>query len=214
MDSCWNWWILQCQSHERIFLLLTGSALLLKPPKMWSLSLPLHQPRSHLQDLGQSLEAVLANPAPRYLFETFIRGVDIDFLRHALFAAFLSCTIASVLPLQDHRSQFLMFTGPYWRALQDRLFETRLNGDLVVCSIVMAKQMVAVRIAPLLNSACACLGGATCVNFALTGSTQGWIANTLPVCGLLYQWSPVLYDHLSRWKILGDKSSDDKTSEF
>lgn len=210
MDGCWDWWITQCQRHERLFLLLTGSALLLSPPKMWSLSLPLHEPRSHSQELLESFEAVLKNPAPRYLFETFIRGVDLDFLRHALFAALLSTTVAAVLPLQDHRAQFLMFTGPYWRALQDRLLDTRLNANVVVCSVVMAKQVVAVRLAPLLNSACACLSGATCVNFALTGSYEGWMATALPVCGLLYQWSPIVHKYFARLLPQHDDKNIDK----
>eukprot|EP00397_Hematodinium_sp_SG-2012_P039077 GEMP01042606.1.p3 GENE.GEMP01042606.1~~GEMP01042606.1.p3 ORF type:complete len:216 (+),score=48.09 GEMP01042606.1:60-707(+) len=191
----WDWWLKKCTDHQNMFLFLSGTVLLVQPPKMWALSLRLQEERDHRRDLMEFCQSFNDTPISRYLFESLMRGLDVDVLKHALLAALMSSSVASVVPLSDYRTQFITFTRPFWDSWSDILLP-HIGEQATSIVVGITHQTFLVRLSPVVNSVCACLGGATCINYVLTKSTeQGWFVYTLALCGLTHQWYPAV----QRW---------------
>lgn len=207
--NIWNLWIKTTENNERLFVLCTGSALLVQAPKFWSSALNLgRRPMRNMEDLTQSLEALNCSPASQYLFETFMRGINLDLLRHALFAALLSCTLSNLVPLPDLRERYLDATKSVWDKLAEKLMLTTPDAHGSALAVTLAQFHVAGMLAPLLNTWTACYTGGLCVSWALTQKLEGPIVTVLPVCGMLYQCYPTVNRFVQL--LLGRPHSDDE----
>merc|ERR1712112_95961 len=91
-----------------IFLLLTGTLLLVQPPMMGALSLRLTEDRrNHHEDLLQCFHALSETPVSQYMLETMLRGLHGDVLKHAIGAAVLSTSLVTIMPVYNYRTAFL-----------------------------------------------------------------------------------------------------------
>lgn len=195
----WEWWLQKCAEHQQIFLLLTGTLLLVQPPMMWALSLRLTEDRrNHHEDLLQCFHALSETPVSQYMLETMLRGLHGDVLKHAIGAAVLSSSLATIMPVYNYRTAFLELMQPFW----DKSAELALPylGDSATSLIFgISRQMLMVKLSPILNSVCACLAGGSCIQYALSRSPERtWFVYTLSFSGFLYQWHPVLRNWLCK----------------